>query len=195
MRRIVSALTNHFCQPGGTLVDLGCSTGLGIQDFAATCNVVGVEIAESMLEIVRVRYKSFASVRIEALDLRRSFPDVADVDAILAIFTLQFIPAEHRRRVVRRAYQALRPGGALIVAEKCVAETSATQDALVEIYHGFKMSQGYTAEEVDRKALALEGVLVPQTAAGNEAMLGAAGFGDVECCWRWGPFAAWVAVK
>jgi tRNA (cmo5U34)-methyltransferase len=43
--------------------------------------------------------------------------------------------------------------------------------------------------------LALEGVLVPVTAAWNEQLLKGAGFSQVECFWRWMNFAGWVAVK
>ena len=53
----------------------------------------------------------------------------------------------------------------------------------------------YTQEEIDRKRLSLEGVLVPVTAAWNEDMLRREGFRNVDCFWRWMNFAAWVAVK
>ena len=46
-----------------------------------------------------------------------------------------------------------------------------------------------------RRRVALEGVLVPETASGNERLLRKAGFSDVECFWRWMNFASWVAVK
>ncbi|MGH3921557.1 MAG: hypothetical protein ACRDS1_01640 [Pseudonocardiaceae bacterium] len=42
----------------------------------------------------------------------------------------------------------------------------------------------YTQEEIDRKRLSLEGVLVPVTAKWNVEMLRAAGFQQVDCFWR-----------
>ena len=43
--------------------------------------------------------------------------------------------------------------------------------------------------------VALEGVLVPQTAAQNEALLDEAGFSQVDCFWRWMNFAGWIAIR
>lgn len=196
MRHVVEAFAYRFGAKNGIVLDLGCSTGLSIKAFAnVAAMVLGVEISESMLEVVRERFQSYGNVRIEKLDLRTEFPKIVNVDVALAVFTLQFIPVEHRRRVVRQVQQALRPGGAFIVVEKLLGDSPAHQDAFVDIYHSFKQAQGYSAEEVDRKALALEGRLVPNTARGNEEMLESAGFRDVERVWQWVNFAAWVAVK
>jgi tRNA (cmo5U34)-methyltransferase len=57
------------------------------------------------------------------------------------------------------------------------------------------MRNGYTEAEVERKRLALEGVLVPVTAAWNEDLLFGAGFTSVDCFWRYLNFAGWVAVR
>ena len=46
-----------------------------------------------------------------------------------------------------------------------------------------------------RKALSLEGVLVPASAEWNEGLLRQAGFAEVECLWRWLNFGAWLAVR
>ena len=196
MRESVESFAARCGADGGTLLDLGCSTGISIRAFANRAQrIVGVEVSESMLDVVRERFVSYGNVEIQALDLRHAFPAVAGVDVTLAVFTLQFIPVEHRRRVVRAVYDALKPGGAFIVVEKVLGESDLSQSAFVEVYHRFKERQGYTREEVDRKALALEGRLVPNTAAENVAMLEAAGFRQVECIWRWVNFAAWVAAK
>jgi tRNA (cmo5U34)-methyltransferase len=196
MREIVESFAARYGAEGGTLLDLGCSTGLSIKAFLNRAKrIIGVEVSESMLDVVTEKFGSFMNVQIEALDLRTGFPAVQDVDVTLAVFTLQFIPVEHRRRVVRSVYEALRPGGAFILAEKVLGESASNQAAFVEVYHRFKERQGYSREEVDRKALALEGRLVANTAHENVAMLRAAGFREVECIWRWVNFAAWVAVR
>jgi tRNA (cmo5U34)-methyltransferase len=66
---------------------------------------------------------------------------------------------------------------------------------MVELYHALKQSNGYSREDIDRKRFALEGVLVPVTARWNEELLRGAGFGEVDCFWRWMNFAGWVAVR
>ena len=194
MRDVVQSVALPYLDRG-VILDLGCSTGLSIHAFAARASrIVAVEISDSMLEVARERFLSYGHVEILKMDLRHEFPDVRDVEVALSVLTLQFIPVEHRQRVVQRAYRALRPNGAFIVVEKVLGKP-AFQDVFVELYHAHKQRQGYTQEEVDRKALALEGRLVPLTAAANVDMLRGAGFSEVECIWRWLNFAAWVAVK
>jgi tRNA (cmo5U34)-methyltransferase len=196
LRTIVDAFATKFGADGGTVLDLGCSTGLSIKAFANRAKrIIGVEISESMLDVVNETFKSYHNVEIVPLDLRTSFPPVSECDVVLSIFTLQFIPVEHRRRVVADVYESLKPGGAFIVAEKVLGESAVSQAAFVDIYHQFKAAQGYTREEVDRKALSLEGRLVANTAAENVAMLASGGFREIECVWRWVNFAAWVAVR
>jgi tRNA (cmo5U34)-methyltransferase len=53
----------------------------------------------------------------------------------------------------------------------------------------------HSCEEIERKKVAMEGVLVPVTAKWNEDLLRGAGFSHLDCFWRWMNFAAWVAAK
>jgi len=107
----------------------------------------------------------------------------------------QFVPIEHRAKVIQKAYDTTLPGGALIVVEKILGSTSALASTFIDEYHGMKLANGYSADEVAAKAESLEGSLVPVSAEENERMLRAAGFKQVECFWRWMNFAGWVAVK
>jgi tRNA (cmo5U34)-methyltransferase len=54
---------------------------------------------------------------------------------------------------------------------------------------------GYTDEQIERKRLSLEGVMVPVTPQRNEQIMWGSGFTHVECFWRWINFAGWVAIK
>ncbi len=66
---------------------------------------------------------------------------------------------------------------------------------MIDIYYDLKAENGYSQDQIERKRLSLEGVLVPVTAHWNEEMLKTAGFVEVDCFWRWMNFAGWVAVK
>ena len=87
------------------------------------------------------------------------------------------------------------PGGALILVEKVLGKSADLDRAMVDVYYAYKRRMGYTQEEIDRKRLSLEGVLVPVTAEWNEDLLRTAGFRRVDCVWRWSNFAAWLALK
>lgn len=198
MRDAVLRLAKRHARAGTDVVDLGASRGEGVEKLhdalGPTVRWTLVERAPAMLEVLRERWKDRPWGRVLDLDLRRDYPS-AWPSLTLAILTLQFVPIEHRQRVVQDAFDRTLPGGALIVVEKVLGSSSAMHEAFIEEYHALKRQNGYGAAEIEAKAESLEGSLVPVSAAENERMLRAAGFADVECFWRWMNFAGWVAVK
>jgi tRNA (cmo5U34)-methyltransferase len=201
MRGLVYEVGRAFVQPGTAVVDLGCSRGEAVapfvEEFGADVRFVGVEVSPPMREACRERF----AAEIEAgtfelldLDLRERYPDVA-ASLTLSVLTMQFTPIEYRHGLVQDVFDRTVPGGALVLVEKVLGRSAQTETLLTGLYHTLKRANGYAQEEIDRKRLQLEGVLVPVTAAWNEELLRTAGFGVVECFWRYLNFAAWVAVR
>jgi tRNA (cmo5U34)-methyltransferase len=207
MREAVFAVATRYVAPGTDVVDLGCARGEALAPFleryGARCRYVGVDVSEPMLAAARERFAYWLApgagattvLRIERCDLRTDYPAVRAASATLAVLTLQFVPIEHRRRVVADAYRTTVDGGCLVLVEKLIGSSEHADRLLRELYWDHKRAAGYSEEEVERKRLALEGVLVSQTAEANEAMLRREGFRHVEMFWRWMNFAGWVAVK
>ena len=102
---------------------------------------------------------------------------------------------ESRQGIVKDAYKGTVPGGAFILVEKILGATADVDRLMVETYYDMKREQGYTEDQIQRKRLSLEGVLVPVTAAWNEQLLHQAGFNQIDCFWRWMNFAPWVAIR
>jgi len=199
MRSVCFEVGSSFVQPKTWVVDLGCSRGEAlapfVDRFGAHNRYLGVEVSDPMIEAARERFSLWSSVvDIKKVDLRSDYPPVS-ASVALAVLTLQFVPIEHRGNLVARMHEALLPGGAAIVVEKVLGGSPMVDRLLVDRYRAMKRSNGYTEDEIMRKALALEGILVPVTARWNEELLRAVGFREVECIWRWMNFAAWVAVK
>lgn len=201
MRETVFRVAQEFIRgDNGFVVDLGCSRGGALAQFVdeydARCRYVGVDVSEPMLEAARRRFGGHGGlVHVEHRDLRESYPDVGAADVTLAVLTLQFIPINYRHQILKSVYDHTRHLGAFVMVEKVLGAGALTDRLMVDLYHANKKANGYSDEEIDRKRLALEGVLVPVSARWNEEMLHAAGFREVECVWRWMNFAAWVAVK
>lgn len=202
MRRIVLDVGAAFVRPGSAVVDLGCSRGEAlagfVEKFATSCSYVGVEVSPPMAEAAVRRFEEAVGagvdVRILGWDLRDRYPsEVASLT--LAVLTVQFVPIEHRLRLLRKAYEHTRPGGAFIMVEKVLGATADVDEVLVDVYYQRKLEAGYSQEAIDRKRLSLEGVLVPVTARMNEELLSGVGFRQVDCIWRSLNFAAWLAIR
>jgi tRNA (cmo5U34)-methyltransferase len=201
MRQACFDLACLYRQPGTDIVDLGCSRGAAmaplVERYGATNRFVGVDVSEPMVAAARARFASYIDagvVDIRLCDLRHGYPSVR-ASVTLAILTVQWVPAEHRQQILAEAREHTVPGGALILVEKVLGSTPATDGLLVQFHHAMKAANGYSQEAIETKRRSLDGVLAPATAARNEDMLRAAGFDDVECFWRWMNFAGWIAVR
>jgi len=201
MRRAVFDVGSDFVMPGTNIVDLGCARGDALADFisahGSANSYVGVDVSAPMLDAVSARFADHITAGVASFsytDLRTSYPD-GEASLTLCVLTLQFTPIEYRQRIVQDMFRNTVPGGAVILVEKVLGATGRLGSVMIKHYYAHKAGNGYSAEEIERKRLALEGVLVPVTARWNEEMLHAAGFQEIDCFWRWMNFAAWVAVK
>ncbi len=201
MRRTTFDVACRYVRPQTAVVDLGCSRGGAIaalvDRFGAHNRFVGVDVSEPMLNACRKRFAGLIEcgvVDVRKLDLREEFPP-EPASVVLSVLTLQFTPIEYRTRIVRRVFESLRPGGAFLLVEKVIGSTGSVDELFVDLYYQQKRRQGYTEDEIQRKRLSLEGVLVPVASRWNEEMLRDAGFATVEGYWRWLNFCGWLAVK
>jgi tRNA (cmo5U34)-methyltransferase len=201
MRHLVGEVGRPFVQPFSDVVDLGCSQGEALAPFVDEAQegvrYTGIEVSPPMLEAARRRFEreiNAGFVQLLDLDLRNGYPSVA-ASLTLSVLTLQFTPLEQRLRILSNVFEHTVPGGALVLVEKVLGNPPQLDELFVTLYYHLKQSKGYPWEEIERKRLSLEGVLVPVTAHRNEALLREAGFGEVECFWRWLNFAGWVAIK
>jgi tRNA (cmo5U34)-methyltransferase len=128
-------------------------------------------------------------------DLKKGILLRIGAQVILSVLTIQFTPIEYRLQILRDVYEHLADDGVFIFVEKVLGETACLDRLFRNNYYAMKEANGYTEEEIERKKLSLEGVLVPVTASMNEQLLKASGFKEVDCFWRWSNFAGWVALK
>jgi tRNA (cmo5U34)-methyltransferase len=182
-------------------VDLGCSRGEAlapfVERFGAHNRFVGVEGSPPMLAAARERFAGYIRagvVEVRDCDLRADYPPVR-ASLTLCVLTLQFTPIEYRQAILRRVWSHTLPGGVLVLVEKLIGATAELDGLFARRYRALKAANGYSAEQIDRKALALEGVLVPVTDCWNRELLRTAGFAEVDCFWRWLNFAGYLAVK
>jgi len=203
LQRMTVELGVQFLDQGGTVYDIGCSTGNTLIGFSkatpsnASMRLVGIEPAEAMRAKAAAKLRDLGlAERITLLaDPVERFEQFPDARVITMLFTLQFVRPLHRTRVLRICHDSLAEGGCLIVAEKILADNSAVSRMSIDLYHDYKRRSGYSNGEIVRKREALENVLVPYRDSENRAMLHEAGFRVVEPVFRWYNFAMYLAMK
>jgi tRNA (cmo5U34)-methyltransferase len=204
VQRMLADLTLQFLPAqDGRICDLGCSTGTTIDLILSnpscppSAHAWGIDNAPAMLD--QAREKLGTHLRAHRVTLVTADLDadlqLPSVNVVLMNWTLQFVRPIHREALLRRIHACLRPGGALLLAEKVLVEDSLLNRMYIEQYYRYKAKQGYTAEEIQRKRESLENVLVPYRVDENVELLKRCGFDAVDTCFRWFNWAAFVAVR
>ncbi|MDA1098576.1 MAG: class I SAM-dependent methyltransferase [Proteobacteria bacterium] len=107
-------------RPGDTVVEIGCGTGLNFglmrDAIGPTGRIIGVDLTDAMLEQAagRVRKQNWDNVTlVQSSAAAFEFP--SNLNGVISTFALTLEPGY--ATVIKRAEQALRPGGRLVVAD------------------------------------------------------------------------------
>ena len=205
IQRIQSDLVMDFLpKQDGLVCDLGCSTGTTINVLSQhplcpkSTRFIGYDNAESMLAKAREKLSSqieSGRASLVAADLNR-LPPLPACDVVIVNWTLQFVRPIDREAVLKTIYDALKPGGVLLLSEKTLDNDPLLNRLYIDHYLQFKKSQsGYTDIENQRKREALENVLVPYRLDENYQLLARTGFARWSTFFQWFNFACLIAVK
>ena len=197
----IGMLGRRFAKPGTRCYDLGCSLGAATLAMrrnieVADCDIQAVDLAPAMVERCRERIladDSAVPVDVLAADIR----DVAIENASLVVlnYTLQFLPVADRESLIRRIYEGLAAGGALVLSEKVADEDPDVESLLVDLHHEFKRANGYDDLEISRKRTALENVLIPESVSAHLERLAGAGFAHASVWLKHFNFVSILAVR
>ena len=108
---------------------------------------------------------------------------------------MQFVHPSIRQQMFDKVYQSLQWGGAFFLFEKVRAPDARFQDLTTQLYHEFKLRNGFDEKEILAKQRSLKGVLEPFSTQGNLDLLARAGFKDVMTLIKDVCFEGFLAVK
>ncbi|SFX73361.1 carboxy-S-adenosyl-L-methionine synthase CmoA [Marinospirillum alkaliphilum] len=199
---MAGVIARRYVPEAGRVYDLGASLG------AATLSVAQQLDHLQQLELIAVDNSPAMSERCRSL-LAETLPqrpvevvcadirtlDYQPCDLILLNFTLQFLPPADRLPLMQRLFQALRPGGALILSEKVHFSDPRQAQLLYELHHDFKRANGYSDMEISQKRTALEDVLRTDTAEVQLQRLQDCGFSFCSQWFQYLNFASFLAIK
>jgi len=177
----VAYIGRHYIPQNGLVYDIGASTGnigRALQTTLDSRNAELIAIEESA-EMAAL-YDGPGSLAItDAL----SFP-YQPFDVAICFLIFMFFPPNMRETFLDRLKENLRPGGVIIVVDKCEAVQGYPATILSRIALSHKIAAGVRPEEIIEKELSLSGVQRPldPSILGDEAVP----------FFRFGEFAGWI---
>jgi len=191
----------QYAKPYTSIYDLGCSTGNFLltltNTLSASSNIklIGLDNSQAMLKKAKERLKnsSLACEMIQS-DLNEKL-SISNASVIVINYTLQFIQPANRDSLLKNIYNALVPGGSLILIEKVKSKIPDLNKTFIDFHHKFKEENGYSKLEISQKREALDNVLIPWTIEQNNQLIQSSGFSKVELFFKWNNFAGFIALK
>ncbi len=198
---MTGTLAGRYAQPQSTCYDLGCSLGASTLAMAQhiqvpDCSIVAIDNAPAMIEhcaTILAHEQSDTAVELICADLLDS--PINNASMVVLNFTLQFLSPEARSALMQRIYDALLPGGILILSEKIAFADAHLNQLMIELHHSFKRANGYSELEVAQKRSALENVLIPETLDQHRQRLNSVGFNSIDIWFQCFNFASLLAIK
>lgn len=197
---MIGVISEQYSQDNSHLYDLGCSLGASLLAMrhgvnAKNCKVVGIDNAKAML----TQCQTYVDKDSHAVPVELHLGDITAFDytkasVITLNFTLQFIEPEKRQALIQRLFDAMLPGGALILSEKIRFEGQ-EQSLQEQLHWDFKRANGYSELEISQKRSALENVLLPETAQDHIDRLKQAGFTQASQWYQCFNFTSFIAIK
>ncbi|MCB0323349.1 MAG: methyltransferase domain-containing protein [Bdellovibrionales bacterium] len=195
---LICEVSDFFVQEESVCYELGTSVGTLLRKLAQRHSAkprvrwVGIDTVPEMVEKAR-SLPSPANVSFVLDDINTTPLEASDL--IVCYYVVQFVPPHRRQQLIDRIYESLRWGGAFICFEKVRACDARFQDYMTQVYHEWKMHQGYSAAEIMNKASSLKSKLEPFSTQGNIDLFRRAGFVDIMTIQKWVSFEGFLCVK
>jgi tRNA (cmo5U34)-methyltransferase len=188
----------RFVQPGTNVCDVGCSTGRLLAEIEAAnrearpdVRYVGLDLEPAFEQYWDFRRR--LNLDFKRADARRC--GIRNASLITLLFMIQFVPEKDKRGLLKRLYDGLVDGGAMIIAEKTLAETARLQEALCGSYYDFKREMGFSPEQILDKERSLRGQMTLWSEDQLRHELRNVGFHEMNPFWRASSFVAYLALK
>lgn len=166
--------------PGAQILDLGCGTGLELEEYFARnpgARVTGIDLSEVMLGALKAKFPDRALTLIHG-----SYFDVPlgedRYDGAVSVESLHHFPAEMKASLYGRLYAALRDGGVFVLTDY-FAESAALERQYFQEFEAMKAEQA-------AEAGAIYHYDTPLLVAHEMDILRRVGFRDVRTRRQWG---------
>ncbi len=113
--RIQRVIGSLHIEPGARILEVGVGTGLSLSAYPPHCSVVGIDLAQDMLDQAadKIRENGWRNIQLRQMDaLNLGFPDDS-FDYVMAFHVVSVVP--DATRLLDEARRVLRPNGTLVI--------------------------------------------------------------------------------
>ncbi len=198
---MTKVFAQHYSQPNSNCYDLGSSLGASTVAMRRgidkpNCKIISVDNSEAMVS--RCREIVASEVSDVAVDV--VLADIGDIEiqrasVVVMNYTLQFFKPENRDSLLKRIYDGMLDGGAILLSEKVEFSDTKEQDFQLNMHLDFKRLNGYSETEVAQKRKSLDNVLISDSIKTHFERLESVGFKNVYLWFQCFNFVSIVAFK
>jgi len=179
----IKSISEYFFVEETSIYDLGCSTGKLLKSINGNYNKIGYDIATLLPQ----------EEGFYAVDLNEPF-QVENACMVYSIFTMQFLNPSKRYQYLKRIYDGLIKGGAMIICEKVYQEHGKIQEIISFSHYDYKLKH-FSSDEIISKERDLRFIMKPCLNDDLTQMLKEAGFTMVCDFWQMFNFKGLIAIK
>jgi len=101
--------------PGERVLEVGVGTGLGLPSYPRSCEIVGIDLSDGMLNKCRQRIDVYGLKQVKVMRMDAGAMEFADdsFDAVMAAYVVTAVP--DYRKVMLEMIRVCKPGGRIIL--------------------------------------------------------------------------------
>ena len=156
----VAHIARHYVPQNGLVYDIGASTGNIGRAIETVLNERNAKLIpiEASRQMARV-YDGPCSGNIIVADATEV--DFEPFDLAVCFLTLMFVPPGKRMKFLNMLRKKIKPGGAIVIVDKCRAEHGYSATVLWRLTLAGKLAAGADPKDIIAKELSLGGVQRP----------------------------------
>lgn len=172
------------------ILDIGCSTGRFLKkskELYPNLTCTGIDIEPKMIEN-KVYQGELIINDITTYNIESKY------DAIISMFTIQFLPKKNQLHVLKKMFESLNVGGGLFISEKIYLDNGIDQSIVNSLFYEYKLGN-FTGDDILNKEIDLRRIMRPSTESELINNLKTCGFKSIIPIWRVYQFVGLICIK
>ena len=200
VQKYISSLSEWFIKDNSNIYDLGCSTGETAKNIFAfnrkrkiKYNYIGLDNSPQMIKLAKQKIKN-KNIKFKTTDINKiTFKKNSDL--FICLLTLPFLKLNERKKLLKKVYNSLKVGGALIFVDKIYSENPLVQDIFTQILFDSKIENKLTTTQILNKAKSLRGSMNLYQQPEIIKFCQDVGFKKNDVFFKWFNFVAIISIK